>query len=309
MTPTISVAMSVFNGEEYLSAAIDSILAQTFSDFEFIIVDDGSTDHSAAIVRGYDDPRIVLLSQENRGVAAALNHALSRANGVYIARQDADDVSMSDRFALQVQWLETHPEIAVLGTGALLIDPQGRPFSRVNPFTRHQRLVKELRRGICPLVHGSVMCRRQALLHSGPYNPAFGHMQDVELWLRMSLNHRLGNLRTMLYQLRKHDSSITQRERIDLRIKAFAKTGKLGPQTREEDWISFSHQFDKEVAAGRWDRAFAAENRLRDAQKLLASGRMLRGVRSAVSAFVLNPALAVDVPVRMGSRVRRALAL
>jgi glycosyltransferase involved in cell wall biosynthesis len=141
MTPKISVAMSVFNGEEYLRAAIDSILAQTFSDFEFIIVDDGSTDRSAAIVRGYDDPRFVLLSQENRGVAAALNHAMSRARGEYIARQDADDVSLPERFAQQVQWLEAHPEVSALGTGAVLIDPQGRPFSRVNPSVYAARAI------------------------------------------------------------------------------------------------------------------------------------------------------------------------
>jgi glycosyltransferase involved in cell wall biosynthesis len=306
--PKISVAMSVFNGEEYLNQAIDSVLGQTFKDFEFIIVDDGSTDRSAEIIRRYDDHRIVLLQQHNQGIASALNHALAIARGEYVARQDADDISTPQRFARQVEFLDMHAEIGLVGTGALLIDRTGHPFSIVKPFTRHQRLVKELKRGVCPIVHGAVMVRRKALLLRGGYDPAFGHMQDVELWLRLSPYFRLSNLRAILYQLRKHDSSITQQARIDLRIRAFAKTGKLQPQTAAEDWISFGRQFDGDCAAGRWSKAFEAENRLRRAQIEFSHGQHWRAARSLIGAFRLNPGLSTNLPARVGRRFWRALA-
>src|SRR5215472_18447331 len=103
--PRVSVAMSVYNCEQYLPASIDSILTQTFEDFEFIIVDDGSTDRSAEIIKSYGDSRIVFLQQSNQGVASALNHALRFALGEYVARQDADDISLPERFSKEVAFL------------------------------------------------------------------------------------------------------------------------------------------------------------------------------------------------------------
>jgi glycosyltransferase involved in cell wall biosynthesis len=303
--PRISVVMSVYNGEAFLDAAVRSILSQTFGDFEFIVIDDGSTDRSAEIVSGYKDPRILLVRQENRGVAAALNRGLELAKEEYVARQDADDISHPERFARQVRFLDAHPEIAVLGTGSLLIDPQGRPFSSFRTFTRHERLVAELLRGSCPLMHGSVMARREALLAVGGYKPIFSHAQDVELWLRMSAQYRLGNLRDILYQQRKHDNSITQRAQIDLKIRAFARAGKLSVNTSAEEWVRFLEDFDRNFE-GTWrERAFKAENLMRDAQKVLAQGQAWRAVRCLAGAFWLSPALATDLPGRVLRRLWR----
>jgi glycosyltransferase involved in cell wall biosynthesis len=303
----VSVAMSVYNCEEYLHACIDSILSQTFEDYEFIIVDDGSTDRSAEIIGSYTDSRIVFLQQSNQGVASALNHALRFTHGEYVARQDADDISLPERFAKEVAFLDAHPEVAVVGTAAALIDRTGRQFSTFMPFVRHGRLVKELKRGVCPLMHGAVMLRRTALIQCGVYKPVFNWVQDVELWLRLSQYHRLANMREILYQFRKHDSSITQKARIDLRIKEFAKTGKLQPETKVEDWTNFCRQFEDECEAGRWNDAFEAENRLRKAQIELANGAPLRAARWVADAVRLNPALVTDVPVRVGRRVWRTL--
>ncbi len=303
--PRVSVVMSVFNGEPFLRAAIDGILGQTFRDFEFIIIDDGSTDRSAEMVRSYTDPRIVLVSQENRGIAVALNRGLEQATGEYIARQDADDISLPERFAAQVRFLDVHREIAVVGTGAILIDSEGRPFSRFSPFTRHERLVAELLRGVCPLMHGSVMGRRKALLAVGGYKPIFSHAQDVELWLRMSDQYRLGNLRDILYQQRKHDHSITQRARIDLKIRAFGRAGKLSAKTSAEEWVRFLEEFDRNFE-GTWrERAFKAEDLLRDAQRMLAQGLAWRAVQCLAGAFWLSPALATELPGRLLRRVWR----
>jgi glycosyltransferase involved in cell wall biosynthesis len=299
--------MSVYNGADYLRASVDSILTQTFDDFEFIIVDDGSTDQSAEIIRSYADSRIVLRQQSNQGVATALNHALRFAHGEYVARQDADDISLPERFVKQVEFLDTYPEVAVVGTAATLIDRTGRPFSSFMPFARHERLVKELKRGVCPLMHGAVMLRRTALSQCGIYNPVFNRMQDVELWLRFSQHHRLANMREVLYQFRKHDSSTTQTARIDLRIREFAKTGKLGAETKVEDWTNFCKQFDDDCEGGRWNNTFEAENHLRNAQIELAKGQPLRAMRQIADAVRLNPALVTDVPARVGRRIWRSL--
>jgi len=306
--PRASVLMSVFNGAEFLAASLDSVLAQTFGDFEFIIIDDGSTDRSAEIVAGYSDPRIVLIRQENRGIAAALNRGLELARGEYIARQDADDISLPERFAREVRFLDTHPDVAVLGTGAMLIDSDGRPFSRFMPFTRHEQIVKELLRGVCLLMHGSVMIRREAILEVGGYRRIFSHAQDVELWLRMSARYRLANLREVLYYYRRHDESVTQQAHIDLKIKAFANAGKFSTSTSADDWVRFVEDFDGNFAGSWRERAFQAENLLRDARIAFARGRPLRGMRYLGGAMRLYPGLAAELPGRIWSRLRRTVS-
>jgi hypothetical protein len=151
------------------------------------------------------------------------------------------------------------------------------------------------------------MLRRAALSQCGVYNPVFSHLQDVELWLRLSQSHRLANIREVLYQFRKHDSSITHKALIDLRIREFAKTGKLQPGTKVVDWTDFCKQFDDECESGRWNARFEAENNLRDAQIELAKGQPLRAARRIADAVRLNPALVTDVAARVGRRVWRAL--
>lgn len=303
--PRVSVVMSVFNGADYLEAAVDSILLQTFRDFEFIVVDDGSTDRSAEIIESYKDQRLILVQQENRCLERALNRGLELARGEYVARQDADDVSMPERFAAQIRFLDAHPDVDVLGTGSLLIDSKGCPFSKFLPFTQHERLVAELLRGVCPLMHGSVMVRRDAILSAGAYNPAFKRIQDVELWLRMSTRYRLANIRDILYQLRKHDLSVTQVARIDLRIREFARTGQLSQHTRVGDWQSFMEAFDRDSKGGLWERAFEAENHLRKAQIAFTKREPWRALRHLGRAFWLNPRLSTDLPNRVFHRLWR----
>lgn len=299
--------MSVFNGGDFLVPAVQSVLGQVFRDFEFIVVDDGSTDDSASVLEGFHDSRIRVIRQENRGIAAALNRAIGLAQGEYIARQDADDISLPDRFAAQVRFLDEHPSVAVLGTAALLVDSQGRPFSRFATYVRHERLVKELQRGFCPLMHGSVMLRREAVVEAGGYDPRFERIQDVELWLRMSARYRLANLRDTLYLLRKHDGSITQDARIDLKVRAFAESGRLTTSIDPDDWLRFVEEFDRNFAGSRWARAFAAEDLLRGAQIAMAQGAAWQGVRKAAGAIWLNPRLGIDLPRRLWHRAQRTL--
>lgn len=303
--PRISVAMPVLNGEPYLRSAIDSVLAQTFEDFEFIIVDDGSSDSTVSTIKSYADPRVKLIQQPHQGIAAALNNAIASAQGEFIARQDADDLSEPERFARQIYFLDSNPGIAVLGTASLLIDSDSRAFSRFMPFTSHDRLVKELMRGVCPLMHGSILMRRAAVRDAGGYNPAFELLEDVELWLRMSPTRRLSNLRDMLYQYRKHDGTMTKRAQIDLKIRRFAQTGKLSPQTRLEDWLQFSEHFDYTFPGSAFQREFEAENLLRQAQIDLAHGEAWQATKRIVQALQLYPRIVGALPGRVGRRLWR----
>ena len=127
-SPLISVVMAVYNGENYLDEAIQSILDQTLTDFEFLILDDGSKDNSLKIIKKYadNDIRLKVIARENRGFAFSLNEMIAVSKGKYIARMDQDDIALSHRFELQIQRLENHPEVAVLGGGCHMIDHKGR---------------------------------------------------------------------------------------------------------------------------------------------------------------------------------------
>jgi glycosyltransferase involved in cell wall biosynthesis len=203
--------MSVYDSEKYLREAIDSILSQSFKDFEFIIIDDGSTDRSAEIISSYDDPRIRAVSNAtNLGLPASLNRGLDIAAGEYIARMDADDVSLPERLARQVSYMDAHPEIAASGTWAKDIDADGREFStRCLPFG--ERMKYEFWRP-SPIVHPSAIIRKSHL-GSLRYDIRLPHAQDYDLWLALRARHELGNLPEFLLLYRVHPGSITSRHR------------------------------------------------------------------------------------------------
>lgn len=209
-SPLVTVLMPVYNGEKYLSESIDSILDQTFLDYEFIIINDGSTDGTSEILRNYSlkDKRIKLHHQSNQGVISALNKGLELARGKYIARMDADDVSLPDRFAKQVDFLETHPEVGVLGTGVRFMDGCGNTSDTLQFPTQHG----VLRWCLCffsPIVHPTVMMRRQIIEQAGGYAESMMIAEDYDLWRRLSCVTRLSNLKDVLLHFRKHDMNVT----------------------------------------------------------------------------------------------------
>lgn len=209
--PTISVIMSVLNGEDFLKEAVDSILNQTFNDFEFIIINDGSTDRTPEILEEYRDERIVLIHQENIGLTKSLNKAVSLSKGKYIARQDADDISAVARFQNQIEYLESHPECVAVGTWANVIDAEGK---EINTFRYPERFceIKEALKSYNPIVHGSALVRREALVAVGCYNEKFVYTQDYDLWLRLSEIGELGNLPLELYNHRHFPDCISLKE-------------------------------------------------------------------------------------------------
>ncbi len=212
MTPRVSVVMAVHNGEKYLRQAIDSMLSQTFKDFEFVIIDDGSTDNSVDIINSYGDPRIRLIrSSENLGLTRSLNLGLDAALGVYIARMDSDDVSLPERLQKQVAYMDEHPEIIASGTWAHDIDDEGRILGN-----RSLPIGKRMLYGYwwpCPIIHPSAIIRK-SLLKDRRYDSGIRYAQDYELWLRLRKEHVLGNLAEflMLYRVHKGSISIKQTE-------------------------------------------------------------------------------------------------
>jgi glycosyltransferase involved in cell wall biosynthesis len=210
--PEISVIMPVYNREDYLKGAVDSICTQTFTDFEFIIVDDGSTDRTAAVLRqcGRDDARIVIVEQQNKGCTEALNRGLRLARGKFIARMDSDDYSLPHRFERQLAFLHAHPDVVALGCAYEKMDGRGRIFSRSTSPVTHEEIDAVLFRGYCPLNHPSVMMRRSAVVAVGGYDDRYPCGQDYDLWLRLAEVGRLANLPDVLFRYRHHDGAITE---------------------------------------------------------------------------------------------------
>lgn len=198
--------MPVYNAAAFLAPAIDSILAQSHRDFRFVIVDDGSTDGSDAIIARYAarDGRIVPLRRPNGGVTAALNSGLAPIESTYTARMDADDIALPERFARQLARLEAEPDLAVLGTRVDAIDRGGRK--------RHARAVITGSGAIAAalpfrnaIIHPSVMMRTAVLRAAGGYRERFPNSQDYDLWLRLMANHRLDNLPDPLLLYRTYE--------------------------------------------------------------------------------------------------------
>ena len=206
--PKISVIMPVYNSEKYLREAIDSILDQTYGDFEFIIIDDGSTDSSPDIVRSYDDPRIrFYVNEKNMGVAGTLNRGLDLATGEYIARMDSDDISLPERFEKQVAFMNAHTEVAVCATAIHLFGAteSDRRFS-----ITHNQLKVDLLFGNC-FAHPTVMLRGTVIRNEKfYYDKKFNKIEDYEMWVKISRKYALASLEDVLLKYRVHSMQVTQ---------------------------------------------------------------------------------------------------
>ena len=232
--PKVTVLMSVYNGEKYLKEAIESILNQTFRDFEFIIINDGSTDSTSAILTRYQqkDARIRIYSQENQGLVASLNRGCQLARGEYIARMDADDISLPERLAKQVAYMEANTEVGVLGTWMECINAKGIPHRKVRTPTTPSLIRWYLLFGCC-MVHSSILMRRDVIEQVGFYRSEALHVEDYDLWTRASLITELANLPEIQLRYRVCEDSIssqhaqTQTENA-IKIMHSAITGLLG---------------------------------------------------------------------------------
>lgn len=184
VTPKVSVVMSIYNSAQYLRETIDSVLAQTFTDYEFIIWNDGSTDESESIIRSYNDSRIRYFYHENTGLGTALNLACQEARGEYLARIDADDVCIPNRFEKQVAFLEKHKNVIVVSSDAWFINENGNIIDRYFNYTYSYIIRGLITNGISVIVHPAVMYRSSAYLKTTGYSQG-KNFQDLILWTNM----------------------------------------------------------------------------------------------------------------------------
>jgi glycosyltransferase EpsE len=210
----LSVIMPVYNGMPYVSKAIESILNQTFRDFEFIIIDDGSTDGTADVLHQFyeKDPRIKIFTfNENKGRGYCLAYGVSVAKGELIARMDADDISLPYRFEKQIKYLDEN-YLDIIGSWVKEIDETGNFKRLIKMPVNHDEIVKAI--WSCPFIHPTILAKRESLLKAGNYDPKLRNHQDYELWFRCVMDGlRMGNVPEYLLELRKSSNSLKEKKK------------------------------------------------------------------------------------------------
>ncbi len=289
--PLVSVIMPVRNGGRPLVAAIESILAQSLINFEFIIVEDGSTDETAAILAEYQriDPRVVVISDGSTGITPSLNRAVAAARGEFIARQDADDTSQILRLAEQVRYLDNHRDCVLCCSWVRFVNEQGEGYLSFRPSTKNRLLIKDFERGLNPIVHGSVMIRRSALSQlSRVYRG--GHGEDLDLWLRCMKFGDFGVIPRELYFYRVNSSGLSLRN--------------LAAQRSLRDFIYATHkdrQIGVEIADAEYEQSVS--NILSDATRSFPPSQVF-----STAQRELRDAIRTDDPGRLKALASRETA-
>jgi len=284
--PAISVAMSVYNGERFLDSAIESVLSQTFGDFEFLILDDGSTDGSRQIIESHAarDARIRPILRENRGLVASLNQLLSEARAPLVARMDADDICTPMRFERQVAFLAGHPDHGVVGSWCEDIDELEGPWQNAGLTPRHpvthEEFLEAIDKGQPLLCHPAVMYRRDVVLSVGGYHAAFRHCEDLDLWLRLATRTRIANIPEELIRYRHYEDQVSSRHATEQQVGA--AVAKLAYRERRAGRPDPTERLDRLPPIDQLDSLFGREGVANEvcaqvAPGLLYSSSGLRG--------------------------------
>lgn len=275
--PHISVLTCCFNAAEFLGEAIESVLHQSFGDYEFLLVDDGSTDSTPQILRRYAarDPRIVVLTKANTGLADSLNFGLRRARASWIARLDADDVAMPGRLERQLDFVRRRPKVILVGSGCWEIDAQGRRVKRHSYPASHFLLLKYLERIRPFFPHSSALFSRAHAIAVGGYRARFVRSQDRDLWLRMGNLGAVACLADPLVQVRKHPAAISNsdRGRLQQTMGIAASVCHLLRRSRladpadknQEEWAQFLRWMERRLDEENYFRDFETLQSLRHA--------------------------------------------
>ncbi|MFO8128936.1 MAG: glycosyltransferase family 2 protein [Bacteroidales bacterium] len=218
--PQVSILMPVYNGEDYLKQAINSILNQSYTNFELVIVNDGSTDRTQEIIDAYNDKRIVPVIQENQGVARSLNNGLKKARGKYVRRHDADDISSKDSLKKQIDFLESRPDYVMVCNQQAFMTANGHiawKYKLPNDKYFGNKPYRDLTPGdfrrdaSSPVVHGTACYRRKEVMDAGAYRPEFIVSEDNDLWMRLLEKYKIAVLNECTYHMRIHPGSATNR--------------------------------------------------------------------------------------------------
>lgn len=257
--PEVSIVMSCFNAKRWLDKAINSVLAQTFQNFEFILVDDGSNDETWDIIKNYrlKDQRIVAISKSNSGLADSLNAGISQARGVWVARLDADDLSEPDRLEKQLAYVHAHPDVLLLGTGFVEVDEYGSIIKKHQYPSEHDVLVWHMEHLQRFFPHSSAFFRRDIVKEVGGYNPLFKKSQDWDLWLRISERGKIACLPECLVSVRRHADQVSSSMQgvsqyvygISAVVCHFLRREKIYLALKDEkEWMIFLDWVGKQVA-------------------------------------------------------------
>jgi glycosyltransferase involved in cell wall biosynthesis len=237
--------MAVYNGGSYLTAAIESILQQTWQDFEFIIINDGSTDDSEKIIQNYAniDSRIRMISRENLGLVASLNEGIAIAQSDLIARMDADDISLPERLSFQYEFMVEHKDVVCVGADPIIIDEDGDELTRLFTPPDDAKIQEMLLSGHCPIEHPTVMFRRYAANSVGNYRKEYETAEDFDLWLRMGEVGKLANISIPLLKYRYLNTSVSAKNQVLQGLKtrkscedAWKRRGVTSSYTATNEW-------------------------------------------------------------------------
>lgn len=208
MKPFISVLLPVYNGEQFLNEAINSILKQTYKNFEFVIINDGSVDNTEQIIMNYSDKRIKYYYKKKSGIVESLNFGIERCSGDWIARFDSDDVAFPNRLEEQIKHIDA--ETAVIASGADVIDENGVTINKINRIPEHHNsIIDNILKGRASIIHPTTLIRKESLVSIQGYNKLFTYGQDVNLWLCISRIGKIKNITTSLIKLRKHNNNVS----------------------------------------------------------------------------------------------------
>jgi hypothetical protein len=274
--PAISVVLPVYNGERYLRQTLASLRWQSFTTWEAVCVNDGSTDSTLAILRDYAaaDARFRVIDQPNGGIVAALNRGLAEAQADWVARLDGDDIALPHRFKTQLDFVRLHPETTLVGSAVTTIDPEGDVLRTLPCVTDHDAIERALLAGEAPIAHPTVLMRRGAVLAAGSYRSEYEWVEDADLWLRLAREGRLANIAEPLTRYRLHAGSVCWTKRIEqqqrltkLLTTARAERG-LPPLPERE-----TSQRRLSDPRGKWARQAARDGRIRTAMKWI--GRLV----------------------------------
>lgn len=314
----ITVLMSVYNGERWLAESMQSVLNNTFSDFEFLIVDDGSTDGTAQILNEFakKDHRIRIIKKHNTGLADSLNCGIVEAKGFWVARQDADDVSEPERLLKQWQAVQSMPSVVLTGSAFVLISDEGREGRRYRLPRSNTRLASWLSTGKRFFPHSSAFFNRDIVQQVGGYRQRIKRAQDRDLWLRLSEVGEIACIDEPLVKIRKHDDQIShdeggQRQLIDSSVASASywlrKYGLPDPVEKDEKSFLLFYSWVAETLADWRVFGMASERKLLTAEQLLWRRRLIsilneimRGQVSMISQFLWNR--------YFGNRLGKALA-
>lgn len=296
----VTVVMPVHNCAQYLKEAIESILNQTFQDFEFIIINDGSTDQTPKILEGYvtKDPRIRVIDQANSGIVAALNRGLLEAKGEWIFRMDGDDVALPHRFTVQLQTIRRKPHLVLLGGWSQQINSQGVPL-KINKYpAQHVALVRNLETSKPFFPHPTACFRRDIVLELGGYRERFRHAEDADLWLRLAAFGEFACCQDVVLKLRKHENNIStlqyhlqQLRSVAARVCYFRrKIDHPDPsQMKDEDWGTFLLWIKERMEEEGFFQRAIGQQALRNTWYAEPGANKLEKIKSLLKELIQNP--------------------